>query len=337
MAEPVALVMRSPTGRALAATALAVVAVALWPASALGTVPSCGDVITKDTKLKKDILDCAGDGLTIAADGVTLDLGGHVIDGDGDGGSGIISYGNHRVQIRNGTVRQFRIGVYLTRSLAPTVAASTLPTNHLVTKLTVVDNANHGIHVLDGSQNVLERNRIARNGAWGISIAGGGDNTIARSTLVGNRSGGLLLSSGTRLNSTHDNLVRENEVADNEGYGIVLGGSLLAPFSIRDNQIEKNDVIGNERDGIWLAGGGGTLEGNRTDRNGDDGIDVDCRYRADAPPDARTCLPETTLRRNAANRNGDLGIEADPGITDGGRNTGTGNGTPAECVGVTCS
>ena len=45
--------------------------------------PKCGDTITKDTTLHKDLVDCPNNGIVIGADNVTLDLNGHTIDGDG--------------------------------------------------------------------------------------------------------------------------------------------------------------------------------------------------------------------------------------------------------------
>jgi hypothetical protein len=65
------------------------------------------------------------------------------------------------------------------------------------------------------------------------------------------------------------------------------------------------------------------LKGNRASRHGDDGIDVDS--------------PATTVTGNVANDNADLGIEAVAGVTDGGGNRASGNGNPAQCVGVVCA
>ena len=68
--------------------------------------------------------------------------------------------------------------------------------------------------------------------------------------------------------------------------------------------------------------GGVVASGNRTHRNGDDGIQVDAAG--------------ATLTKNIANANGDLGIEAVAGTVDGGGNKASGNGNPTQCVGVTC-
>ena len=47
--------------------------------------------------------------------------------------------------------------------------------------------------------------------------------------------------------------------------------------------------------------------------------------------------PRTTITANTANDNLDYGIEAVAGVTDGGGNTASGNGNPAQCLNVTCS
>ena len=50
--------------------------------SSVSTPLLCGDVITTDTVLHKDLIDCPDNGLVIGADGVTVDLNGHSISGD---------------------------------------------------------------------------------------------------------------------------------------------------------------------------------------------------------------------------------------------------------------
>lgn len=79
-------------------------------ASALTTAPACGDVITTDLKLKAD-LDCSAsnsNGLEVGAGGVTVDLNGHTITGNGtDSYIGIQSNGLNDVSITDGTVRSF--------------------------------------------------------------------------------------------------------------------------------------------------------------------------------------------------------------------------------------
>src|SRR5215216_7291731 len=58
--------------------------VALSGAEAAGQgQPKCGDKITADTTLHRDLVNCPNNGILIDADNVTLDLNGHTIDGDG--------------------------------------------------------------------------------------------------------------------------------------------------------------------------------------------------------------------------------------------------------------
>src|SRR3954464_14538031 len=44
---------------------------------------SCGETITADTTLEQDLVNCPNHGIVIGADGITLDLNGHLVDGDG--------------------------------------------------------------------------------------------------------------------------------------------------------------------------------------------------------------------------------------------------------------
>jgi Right handed beta helix region len=116
------------------------------------------------------------------------------------------------------------------------------------------------------------------------------------------------------------NVVRRHApgFAEDVGGGIVIGGDR---YTVTGNLVDQIDA----RDGIRVEPGaaGTLLQANVATRNGDDGIDVDS--------------PATTVTANVANDNVDLGIEAVAGVTDGGGNRASGNGNPAQCVGVTCS
>jgi hypothetical protein len=106
--------------RATATVALltaTVVVLALGADHALARTVSCGEIITKSTRVDNDLINCPGDGLVIGADDITLDLNGHTIDGDGssefgldagvqngDPDSGTAGHGG--VRIRNGVIRR---------------------------------------------------------------------------------------------------------------------------------------------------------------------------------------------------------------------------------------
>ena len=102
--------MRRRTGILLAAASAAIVLA--WGLTAAGAaadgVVGCGSVITEDTVLTHDLLDCEN-GLTVAAPDVTLDLGGHQIGGRGAGfGVGVGAQG---AVVQNGTITCFGEGV----------------------------------------------------------------------------------------------------------------------------------------------------------------------------------------------------------------------------------
>jgi hypothetical protein len=107
------------------------------PAPAIPRVTvTCGQIITRDTKVANDLIDCPRHGLVIGAANITLDLNGHTIDGNGvifepcpvdepcnagiansgiRDGRPINGRGFDGVTIANGTVREFAEGgIYIT-------------------------------------------------------------------------------------------------------------------------------------------------------------------------------------------------------------------------------
>ncbi|WP_370947132.1 PKD domain-containing protein [Amycolatopsis sp. cg5] len=86
---------------------------------------ACGDTLTKNSVLTKDLL-CTGPvGLTIAASNVTLDLAGHTLSTDNTSAvrRGIVVSGKglSGVTIRNGAVQQFTDGIVITDAANVTI------------------------------------------------------------------------------------------------------------------------------------------------------------------------------------------------------------------------
>ena len=79
----------------------------------------CGQTLTQSVRLTDDLVNCPGDGLVIGADGITVDLGGHTLDGVASAAAcdvrpanaGIRNTGYDRVTLVNGTIKQFDLGV----------------------------------------------------------------------------------------------------------------------------------------------------------------------------------------------------------------------------------
>ena len=74
----------------------------------------CGQVITQSIKVGNDLSNCPADGLVIGANNIKVDLGKHVIDGDGINAAtddGIDNTGGFdNVKITHGTIQQFHAG-----------------------------------------------------------------------------------------------------------------------------------------------------------------------------------------------------------------------------------
>lgn len=73
---------------------------------------SCGSTINQNTTLTADLNNCPGNGVVIGASGITLDLGDHTIDGDGDDvGNGVDNtQGHDQVTIENGRIESLGPG-----------------------------------------------------------------------------------------------------------------------------------------------------------------------------------------------------------------------------------
>ena len=93
------------------------------PAFARGAHVHCGEVVTKSIVLGHDLA-CTGDGLTIGADGVTIDLNHHSVSGP-DTAAGIRTAGHDGVTVRRGALHGF--GLDISESSDVTVSRVTTP------------------------------------------------------------------------------------------------------------------------------------------------------------------------------------------------------------------
>lgn len=81
----------------------------ITPAEAAHPGVACGAVLTRDTRLRADLV-CAGNGLTLAS-GVRLDLGGHRLVGDSTG-TGITITDTGPTSVVNGRIENWALGLY---------------------------------------------------------------------------------------------------------------------------------------------------------------------------------------------------------------------------------
>jgi parallel beta-helix repeat protein len=221
---------------------------------------SCGEVITRDTRVANDLNDCPGSGLVIGAPGITLDLGGHRIDGngelapDGETEAGIDNTAGHDgVTIKNGAIREFDVGVSLPE----------LSRNRL-TGLRVFHNTILGMDLDLSDHSVIKNSSFTGNGADfggpGIFLIGSHHNRIEDNHAARNGGDGLLVidSSGNRI--------EDNPFADNGEAGLSVVGDSA------DNKVRRNVLNGNAFAGMVIEADHTDVRRNRAIQNGNGAI-----------------------------------------------------------------
>ncbi len=325
----------------------------------------CGQTITTSITFSAD-QNCTGNGLIVGADGVTIDLGGFTLTGDrGSSDLGITSIGHSQVVIRNGTVRNFDQGIF--------ISGGGETTSVKMTNVIVRDNVHEGANIAIGVATVTH-SAFIDNGGSGVFFQGFSDkgSLIASSAFVGNGGAGFQISGGSKskltgLTATGNSVgvvlnganlsFRSSAVAANTTDGVVL----IANGSIT---IAKTVIVGNLRDGVRVTntigtsviasnviGGNGangvhlvndssdvSIVGNRLIGNAVDGVKVESTAAnlvkgntavGNGGSGFSTTNAVTTFTKNVANANGG-GIFASTAI-DGGGNTARAN------VGTQCS
>jgi parallel beta-helix repeat protein len=281
---------------------------------------SCGETITADTTLDSDLVDCPDNGIVIGADDITLDLNGHAIDGDGElredcpedqiCDDGVVALDHAHVTVRNGSLREFALGVLVagasenrlldltvTRNMFPGVVIGESTGTELSRSAVTqngVDTDEAGVVVFHASESRIARTVISDNGDIGVFAEGADDSRFERNWLSGNREAAMLFEDSSR------NMFDRNRVVGN-GEGITVAGD--------ENTISRNhvadSVAGVEGGGLGIfvaAGEDNLVEGNVVARASRIGIQVSLlpEELEGGPP-----AVDTTIRRNQLRGNRD--------------------------------
>jgi parallel beta-helix repeat protein len=307
--------------------------------SALAGAVACGETITADTTLESDLVDCPNNGILIGADDITLDLNGHMIDGDDAPVDpcpkneacdvGVLNDGHNGVTITGGTVKEFAFGAFVFSAR-----------RNILSRLTTFEHVFGGFTLVQVVRSSVRGSTASRNAGpdsgVGITLIESNNNRIVGNAFFDNRELGIHL-----ILSDH-NYVAKNRVRDNPEDGIILQGD---GNKIVDNRVVRNSIgvtiFQNPKRAV-----GNVVARNHVRRGPRGGIYVD------SVPE-RTVIKRnhvfrtgrhgilignstTMVTRNEARYNNDLGIKAVKGVIDGGGNRASGNGDRRQCVNISC-
>ncbi len=297
--------------------------------------------------MKHSIGPCVGDGLTVSAKNVTINLGGFDLKGDDTGGldAGVkIAPSLTGVRIRNGTIRDFGRGIEAPTSTTGTVVSRVSVLSNgafgmLLGPATVVDSiaaGNNGtgidIKSTGGTGAGSIRSSLAtQNTSFGFSMTDLATALVDRSTAVQNDNTGIFMASnastvrrsttnrngdGIKMFGTKDAVDRVQASA-NLGNGIFIGATAETPRITRSTVTGNGEAPASTHEGILInTSNGAVVTSNRVNGNFGDGIKIEPTNPA-------------TVDGNTANGNGwgdpqgdNFGIRSSSGH---GHNRATGN------------
>jgi parallel beta-helix repeat protein len=250
------------------ACVVAVAAVSAAPATSQpASEVSCGDTIMADTTLNRDLVNCPNRGIEIGADGVTLDLNGHLVDGDGTPVAdcnvprgpcdvGLFNDSHDGVTVMHGSVREFASGVLFG-------TATGRARNNRVLGISATRNQFTGIGIFSQVRGLVRNssgNRsLDREHGEGLGLADSHDVRIVNNSFRHNAHVGMETSESDRY------LIKGNLFSRNDEEAILMGG--------RDNRVTRNRLVRNGS-GMSLGGRGNVVAHNRI-VGGHDGIRVE--------------------------------------------------------------
>jgi parallel beta-helix repeat protein len=257
----------------LTAAVVGAFAFTVGPASANHV--NCGDTIVADTTLDSDLVNCPNNGIVIGADAITLDLNGHLVDGDGAETAGcdpdrepcdlgVANFGHDGVTVMNGSVREFAVGVLFgsdtdervrnNRVLGVSSAGNNFAGLGIFSSVrSLVRNSSGdgslaeggaGMFLADAHRVRIVGNSFRHNPHAGMVTPDSSRNLIKGNLFLRNGDEAFLMEGGNRFRIARNRVVRNG------------GGITLGPGS--RNVITRNRVSGG-REGIRIEKGRGNL------------------------------------------------------------------------------
>ncbi|MFH1053012.1 MAG: S8 family serine peptidase [Candidatus Woesearchaeota archaeon] len=258
---------------------------------------SCNDIITQNTILTNDILNCNGYGLVIGADDITLDCNNHIVDGVNDWLTiGIYLNRTSGVTIKNCEISEFEVGIYQLRSnnsnlinndvhddLSGEIWVLLSSHNNIIGN--TVSNNYYGLGILAdyASYNNFTNNIANNNYAYGITLEGS-YNILINNEVRGSQWGVYIDNSST--NTFVDNLFLNNTVSAHEvneiapsDWNVSTSGNYWSDFVNNSGYPNYYNVSGTGGGIDWHPSGSGEICNNNMDDDGDnytDCADAEC-------------------------------------------------------------
>jgi hypothetical protein len=213
---------------------LAAVIGCLGAGTASAAPVSCGETVTTDVVLDRDLVGCQRDGLVVATSDVVVDLNGHSVRGAVTGAGILIDSPDdtpiRNISVTNGVVQGFRTGVSVEGDRRAAIRHVTAD------QLTIAENQTGVTISWYVNDLVLSDNSIIRNLGDGVITASDSwPVDIVANRVVHN--GGR----GVRIYEDSARFIRRNFVAHNAGTGLEVVDSVS---TIADNVLLHNGGLG---------------------------------------------------------------------------------------------
>jgi parallel beta-helix repeat protein len=223
------------TAKVTAGSVLVAMAFSALVSSADGATPvnlSCGETITADTTLAGDLVDCPNNGIVIGSDNITLDLNGHLVDGDGTlvancpkkepCDTGVANDGHDGVTVTRGSLGEFGVGVFVGRARHNRVLGISSSRN-LLFGFVVAGSARSLVRDSSGDDNLApEGDGMGLFGSHRVRVV---HNSFRHNPL------------GIHVEDSTHNLIKGNRISRNADFGIFMQADR--------NRVRRNRCVGN--------------------------------------------------------------------------------------------
>lgn len=218
---------------------------------------SCGEVIKESVKLSTN-LDCTTDGLIVGADGITVDLNGHTLNGPGPKSSkiGIMLATSSGVTVMGpGVVSGFQAGILDTGGQDNKVNGVNFVGNQIAIFMTGAKGTDIEQNMLTGndigmashssSGTTFTKNLLDRNTLAGVTLVNSADNTID-TNIIEHSNNGVFVDGQSTNNKITTNTILQNT-------GVDLNNANGLPININKNTFTGNNCNTSVPDGLCIS------------------------------------------------------------------------------------